>query len=386
MPEFNTETEDIYMEDYPVSMLPEHITTSNHFKDWRVLFPDEIIFPILKDTFVETLGIWSQERLDKIINAEHEYGFTPTIKKAIFKEIESYWNDNPNSAPIKLPKRDKSWFGNQVRLLFKEPDEMAIISCMKLGYLDLFNYIYEKRGSHILQCNGIFNIYPLIYYAIVNNHVNMLRRGIELGCPITDSLIKPTIERKNTEIFQILLDNNITINAKDERDICEFATPEMFKMFLEFYIHKANKDPANLIVLSIKNINNLKELLLTRNISTAQTLERKFAYKLMKECISYSVDIDTFLFIEQHFAVPLKEFKEYNEENGFEYLRTNYIPDSVIWNDNLGLYTCLHNFGFWAHDNLLYVSIKQRCHRITPGLLKTHIGQDRPFTVSQNNN
>jgi hypothetical protein len=363
------------MEEYPVSMLPDHIITSEHFKDWRDLFPYETVFPVIKNNFVETLRINSQADLDKILKVEHEYGFTPQVKQAIFAEIDRYCNDSIYSEPITLPEKDMSWFANQVLLLFKETDEMALVACMKYGYLDLFNYIYDKNDSNILQYGGSFNIYSLLTYAVVNNNIEMIRRGIQVGCPITESLLKPTMETKNPEIFHILLENHLTINALGERDICEYATPEMFKIFLKNYIHKSKKDPANLIVWCIKNLDNLKDLLLNYDMSTAkEEWGFKFPYMLFKDCIIQSIDVETLLFIEQYFASSLKEFKKYNETNEFEFLKSNCISDSVMWNDNLGLYLKLHEVGFVAHDNLLYISRKiRRCHRITPGLIRKHI-------------
>jgi hypothetical protein len=378
-------TEDIQMEEYLVSMLPDYITTSDHFKDWRELFPSETVFPVIKNNFVETLRIHSQADLDKILKAEHEYGFTPQVKQAIFAEIDRYWNDSVCSEPITLPEKDMSWFANQVLLMFKETDEMALVACMKHGYLDLFNYIYDKNGSNILQSGGSFNIYSLLTYAVINNNVDMIRRGIQVGCPVTDSLLKPTMETKNPEIFNILLENRLVISSAGEKDICEYATPQMFKMFLEIYINRSNNDPAKLIVSCIKNLDNLKDLLLNYDVSTAkEEWGYKFVCMLFKECITQSLNVDTLIFIEDYFAAPLKEFKEYNETNGFEFIKTNCICDSVMWNDNLGLYLKLHDAGFVAHDNLLYISRKlRRCHRITPGLIKKHIAEYNQFKMNK---
>ena len=175
MSEFISVTKDSYVNslhltEYAIDSLPDHIITSTHFANWRTLFPDETTFLFNSSAMIENFNIHSQTDLDKIINADCVLGFTATHRIQILKNIEEYWLYNPNSAPILLPEKDKSFFANQVRSLIKKDHENALVTCMVNGYTELFDYIYE-RDSGYLNKNGKLDTGVLLHYAVSNGHI-----------------------------------------------------------------------------------------------------------------------------------------------------------------------------------------------------------------------
>lgn len=356
---------------YNINLLPTHIIESTQFKCWQNLFPEETEFVIKESIFVKDLIIRSQKDLDDIIEADCVLGFNQATRIEILKNIEYFWNEDPNSAPIKLPEEGYSIFADQVRVLFKEVDEMATVSCMKKGYIELFNYIYEREKGNINR-DKTFNTYALLHYAFLNGHIEMIKRGIEIGLPITDILIKPAIDSGNIEIFKLLFVTNFEIQYGGIINMCEYAPLEMFKIFLEYYIHKLGNNPSNLVLYAIKNIVNLKELVLNNDMMMANSWGKKFACELLDECIVHSVDLEVVLFIEETFDVTINEFKEYYNRN---YSKHYFISLNIVYNDNYELYNYLYTNGFKVDNEMLNNVTKYRRHRITPALIKKHISE-----------
>ena len=200
------EIENIIGTPYNIHLLPNHIIESTQFKCWQNLFPEETEYCIRDSIFVKDLVIQSQEDFDKIIEADCELGFNQETRMEIFKNMEYYWNENPNSAPIRVPKEGYSNFADQVRILFKEIDEMAVVSCMKHGYIELFNYIYEREKGNINK-DKTFNTYSLLHYGFMYGHVEMIKRGIEIGLEVKDVFIKSAIDSGDVKIFKLLFQN-----------------------------------------------------------------------------------------------------------------------------------------------------------------------------------
>ena len=356
--------------EYLISELPEHITESTHFTNWRNLFPNEPIFTIETSIYISTLEINSQEDLDKIINSDYVLGFNKKARMNIFKNLEIYWNENSNSAPITLPEKDKSFFANQIRTFITESSiEMIFISCIIHGYIELFDYIYEKENININR-NNTFNMYSLLYYAVLNENIEMIKRGLEIGLTITGSLLIPALKTGNTEIYQLLFDNKNVLDYRGELDICEHASPEVFKLFMDSYVNKYEKDPAKLVVYTVKNLVNMKELVLNYDMTTVNKIGNSFIYDLFDECIIHSTNIEVVLFIEEQFKVTIKEFKEYYNR---QYSKHYSISINVIWNDNYELYNYLYSNGVLVDNVILQTVVRMRHHRITPGLVKKHL-------------
>ena len=364
-----TEFTSIFSE-YLISELPEHITESTHFISWRSLFPNEPIFTMETSIYTPNLEINSQEDLDKIINSDYVLGFNKKARMNILKNLETYWNEDPNSAPIILPEKDKSFFANQIHTFIKESStEMILVSCIKHGYIELFDYIYEKENIDINK-NNSFNMYSLLYYAVLNENIEMIKRGLEIGLTVTGSLLIPAIKTGNLEIYKLLFDDKNVLDYRGELDICEYASPEIFKLFMDSYVNKYKKDPAKLVVHTVKNLVNMKELVLNYDMTTINKIDNSFIYDLFDECIIHSTNIEVVLFIEEQFKVTIKEFKEYYNR---QYSKHYSISINVIWNDNYELYNYLYSNGVLVDNVILQTVVRMRHHRITPGLVKKHL-------------
>jgi hypothetical protein len=241
------EIDNIIGRSYHINELPKHIIESSQFETWKNLFQEETEFCIKDRIFVRDLTIMSQEDFNRIIEADYELGFNQDTRKEILRNMEMYWKEDPNSAPIHLPKEDYSFFANQVIILFKEIDELALVTCMKKGYIELFNYIYDRENGNINR-DKTFNTYALLHYAFVNGRVEMIKRGIEIGLKVKDIFIKSAIESGDVEVFKLLFENELEINFNGLSDVCKYATPEMFKIFLDYYINKLRSQPSNLLL------------------------------------------------------------------------------------------------------------------------------------------
>ena len=360
---------------YHINELPKHITESSQFETWQNLLTGEQYFYIKDELFVRDLTINSQADFDRIIEADYELGFNQDARKEILKNMDKYWNEAPNSAPIQLPKEDYSFFTNQVLTLFKEIDELALVTCMKKGYIELFNYIYEKEGGNINR-DKTFNTYALLHYAFVNGRIEMIKRGIEIGLKVNDIFIKSAIDSGDVEVFKLLFENELVIKFNGLSDVCKYATPEMFKIFLDYYINKLHNQPSNLLLHAVKNTANLKEIVLNNDITLSKFWGKEFAYELLDECIMYSVDQEAVVFIEHHFETTIKEFKEYYNSN---HSKHHYISSNVLSNDNLELYNYLYCNGFKVDNETLNHVIKYRNRKITPGLVRKHIAEQEQW-------
>ena len=367
---FTNEIDNIIGRPYHINELPKHITESTHFETWQNLLTGEQYFYIKDELFVQDLTIRSQADFDRIIEADCVFGFNQDARKEILKNMDKYWNEDPNSSPIQLPKEDYSFFTNQVLILFKEVDEMALVTCMKKGYIELFNYIYEREDSN--NRDKTFNAYALIHYAFRNGRIEMIKRGIEIGLQVKDIFIKSAIDSGDVEVFKLLFENELEINFNGLSDVCKYATPKMFKIFLDYYINKLRSQPSNLLLHAVKNTANFKELVLNNDILLSKFWGKKFAYELLDECIMYSVDKEAVVFIEHHFETKIKEFKHYYNNN---HSKHHYISTNVLSNDNLELYNYLYKKGFKVDNEILSHVIKYRNRRITPGLVRKNIAE-----------
>ena len=213
-------------------------------------------------------------------------------------------------------------------------------------------------------------MYSLLYYAVLNENIEMIKRGLEIGLTVTGSLLIPAIKTGNLEIYKLLFDNKNVLDYRGELDICEYASPEIFKLFMDSYVNKYEKDPAKLVVYTVKNLVNMKELVLNYDMTTVNKIGNSFIYDLFDECIIHSTNIEVVLFIEEQFKVTIKEFKEYYNR---QYSKHYSISINVIWNDNYELYNYLYSNGVLVDNVILQTVVRMRHHRITPGLVKKHL-------------
>ncbi len=362
------EVNNIIGQAYPITALPEHYIESTHFKSWQDLFPEETEFHIPDRLYVEDFTLRSQADLEKIIEAECAFGFTPKVHKEIFRNTEKYWSEDPNSSPFILPQAGKSWFGDQLISLFTELPSTINIQCMKLNHVTLFEYIVERDGIAALYGRSTLNVFSVLYYAVYNDNIEIFKCGLEMGCIISDDLFKPAIKTNNFEIMNILFARNIQINKNIEKEFCEKASPEMFELFLENYVNIYKKSPTDLLRLSLYKIEICEKIVKCVDASTVST---DFVFGLLKIFAIESINIEVVRLIEGHFRVTMKDFIEANKE--FKYRSSNFIPQEIIVKDNLGLYLHLYDSGFWITEDTYETSKYYLCKNITPGLIRKHL-------------
>lgn len=360
---------------YHIADLPDHITESTHFTNLRALCPDETHIDILDEVYVANFEIDSQAKFDQIIRSDCYFGFDRKVYAEIFRNMERFWREDPNSSLFQLPQKDISDLSNQLITLFTERQSSIIMTCMKRNQIELFDYIVERDGRGIIQDEGFLRVFPLLYYAVSNNHVEMTKHGIEKGCPITDDLMKPAVQNDHLEIAQILFEARIPITSRVERAVCEFASIKMLHLFLEYY----KKPLTGLLHHAVHNLENLKELVnkleLSKELSKelSNELSKELAFNLLGVCLKYSVNVRVILFIEEHFGVCLRELKAENARTNLQYFNSNYIHTNIIVEDNLDLYMHLFNSGFLVCEETYRISIYYLCRKITPGLVRKHI-------------
>ena len=350
----------IEMIDYIVATLPEHILESSHFKNWREIFPEEHIFPCYNNIYLENLEIRSQEDLDKIIECESVFIFNTKFRIEIFKNMYKYWSEYPSSSPIKLPDKCNSWFSGQVATLFSERDATIASTCFKRNYVDLFDYLLERDGLDQIDNGGLYSLYSLPYYGVMNNHVEIVRRGLEVGCNASMDLFDVAIEKRNLEMFKLLLEFKVIFTKKTLIIAAKFGLPEIYEHFLK-ESRKMNVFPEY-VIETLKNLDNLKFLLIQHG-STIDGL------KLLGECLQNAYDLNVITLLEEHYGSKIIDQIQSNPEY-------KYINISVIKKDDYELYTYLRSKGFLVIESLIVGSLYHKSYRISPGLLKKHKADD----------
>lgn len=363
------EVNNIIGDAYPITALPEHYVESTQFKNWRDLFPDETEFHIPDHLYVEDFIVRSQEDLDKIIRADCGYGFTPKVHMEILRNTERYWLEDPNSSPFQLPKKDVSWFSNQLIMLFTEKESTIVMQCMKYNYVELFDYIVERDGNVALNGRSVLNVFSLLYYAVCNNNKEILKRGIDLGCLLSDDLFKPAIEKQNFEIMHMLFEHDIPITKRMEKEFCELASPEMFELFLGVYIGKCKKAPIDLLRRAFYKFDNCEKLLTYIDVSTVNA---DFIFELLSVFVRENINIRIVMLIETYFGVTMVDFRLENQKE-YKYMMSNFIHRNIVIEDNLELYLHLHSSGFWVSEELFESAKYYLCKKITPGLIRRHL-------------
>jgi hypothetical protein len=346
--------------------LPNHYKESTHIKDWKELSPDETTIYIPENAYIEDFSIQSHTDIEKIILADCMYGFHTKVYKEIFANIDEFWLENPNSMMITVPNKNQSWLARQIVVLLTEHRSNILMDCMKINLVELFDYIVEINDMNTAQLTAPMNIFPLLWYAVVNRHAEILIHGIKIGLPFTEELVRAAMKPTHTEIFKILLDNNIVITHKGEKHICEHAAPEIFSLFIDKYVSE-KKDPAILLKHSIKNTKNFEELILNRDVSSAKQRDITEIYQIYYDCIVYSSDVKVLKMIEEYFEITNAEFQ-------CEYAHgLNVIENQVLYEDNYDLFVYLLECGYEVSREHYDISVHKRCMKITPGFVKKYL-------------
>lgn len=384
MAEFKIETtlEYVYL---PVATLPDFILESEHFCDWQALCLGEETFPIDTRIFIKDLKIETKEDFNRVIDCEAQLLFKTAARIEILRNIDNFWRTNPNASGLNLPKDDMSWFANQVKTLFTEKGGfMIIMKCMKHNYVELFEYIYSRDGERAFHTSNPFAVFPLLYYAIMNNNIEILKRGLELNCPIKFDLIEPAIDKNNIEIVRILLDafkkKNLEIRSSPFSYAVKKASQDIFSLLLDAYVTDINDFCFNrcqkkIIIQALYNIENFK-ILLDRGLKIEFSRDYETLELMFYECLGKSLSFETLLFLEERFGVKVDEFRKDKTKNtsGWDYL---FINATIIEKDNIDMYNYLRSRGFYVLDFAEDMAREHNCLKITPGLVHLHYKEEK---------
>jgi len=369
----------------PVTTLPDFILESEHFRDWQALCLGEETFPIDTRIFITDLKIETKEDFNRVIDCEAQLLFKTAARIEILRNIDNFWRTNPNASGLQLPKANMSWFANQVISLFTEKGGyMVIMKCMKHNYIDLFEYIYSRDGERAFHTSSPFAVFPLLYYAIMNNNIEILKRGLELNCPIKFDLIESAIDKNNIEIVRILLDafkkKNLEIRSSPFSYAVKKASHDIFSLLLDAYVTDVNDFCFNrcqkkIIIQALYNIENFK-ILLDRGLSIEFSRDYETLELMFYECLGKSLSFETLLFLEERFGVKVDEFRKDKTKNtsGWDYL---FINAAIIEKDNIDMYIYLRSRGFYVLDFAEDMAREHNCLKITPGLVHLHYEEEK---------
>jgi len=366
--------------EYPIHSLPEHITESNLYIMTLDMYPDMTTFPFLESKMVLTLKVETNEDFQRLIEAEHMFGFKSNIQIQIFENMYNYWLFSPDSGNLPLPVKDFSNFGNQVRALFLESELTMPLNCFKNNYVELFDYLIKRDGLYKVD-SGRFPDYTLPFYGAANNHIEIVRRGLEVGVSVAKDVIDRAIEQKNQEMFDLLVSYKVKYSKKSFALAASIGLPEMYKHFLKLAIE--NNMLNDFVTNTLKNKDNLEYLLVSSGTDlTTMGIDGK---ELLVHCISNACSVDIIKLVDAHFTKPdetnqgitlMDKMADYKQGvqyiAGFQYTPDfKYIPQKVAYNDDFELFTYLHSKGFLIDYSLIhYVTETHKTFRLTPGFLK----------------
>ena len=362
MSEFNATNE---LVEHQVDSLPDFITESDHFKDWRDLFPEETVFTFLKSKMVLTLNIESKEDFQRLFEADAMFHFRPIVKKQILKNMYEFWLDNPESSQLEMPIKDFSHFGNQVKALFSDSDSILPVRCFQSNYLELFEYLLERDGLHRLD-SGRFPDYTLPYYGVTNNHVEIVKRGIEAGLSISKDVFDAAIKQKNLEMFNLLREHKVKFTAKTLEVAAKLGLPEMYEYFLRCSIN--NDMFKNYVFNTIHNKDNLRYLL----FNSGADMSSINGTELLEECISETCGAEIVEMVNAYFTKK-DDTKTLLDTMCQFRPGSRHIKKQVVYNDDLELFVYLQGKGFLISEHLIDYAIEIKTRKLTPGFLKRQL-------------
>ena len=357
--------------DFPINSLPEFMTESSMFIMTMDLCPDSTTFPFLKSKIPTTLDINTHEDFARLIEADAMFQFRPKVQKQILKNMYNFWLDNPESSQIELPIKDISHFGNQVRDLFLESESILPVRCFQHNYVELFDYLLERDGLHSMD-GGRFPDYTLPYYGVVNNHIEIVRRGLEVGVSVAKDCMDQAIKKQNLEMFNLLREHKIKYTARTLELAAEMGLPEMYKYFLGVAI---NNNMLNKFVFeSLKNKTGLEYLLHESSVNLHSNNIN--GEELLEECIKEAYSVDVIQMVDGYFTKT--------NVNGKTLINTmcqfrpgmRYISEKVIYKEDLELFMYLQSKGFLISEHLIgYAKEKHKSVKFTPGFMKKQFAE-----------
>lgn len=352
--------------DFPVDSLPEFMTESSMFIMTMDMCPGSTTFPFLKSKVPTTLKIRSTEDFQRLTEADHMFGFTTKTQILIFESMYDFWLNDPNSSELPLPVKDFSHFGNQVRTLFTETNNILPVRCFQGNYVELFDYLLKRDGLHKVD-SGRWPDYTLPYYSAVCNHVEITRRGLEVGVAVAKDCIDQSIKENNQEMFDLFISFKVKYSVRTLELAAEKGLPEMYKHFLKVAIDKKLLD--KFVLKTLENKDNL-EFLLQRSGTDLTGINGE---ELLEECLKNVYNVEIFQMIDGYFTKPEDRIRGKTLLNKMIDFRPGYryMPEKVIYKDDYELFTYLQSKGLLINEFLILSAIDTyKPHRLTPGFLK----------------
>ena len=166
----------------------------------------------------------------------------------------NFWLNDPDSGELPLPVKDFSHFGNQVRALFLESETVLPIRCFQGNYIELFDYLIKRDGVRMVD-SGRWPDYTLPFYGVVCNHIEIVKRGLELGVSVADDVIDEAIKQQNIEMFRLLVNHNVRYTKKTLDAAAKKGVIEMYEYFLNVAKKRDRyflKDQNSKIIIKLK--------------------------------------------------------------------------------------------------------------------------------------
>ena len=353
--------------EYPIESLPEFITDSSLFIMTLDMCPTMKTFPFLISKMPSSLKIESCEEFQRLTEADHMFGFTTKTQIQIFESMYEFWLNDTSSVNLPLPVEDFSHFGNQVRALFLESNSILPVRCFQGNFVELFDYLLKRDGLHKID-SGRWPDYTLPYYGAVCNHVEIVRRGLEVGVSVAKDVIDQAIIKENQEMFDLLISHNVRFSTRTLELAAEKGLPGMYKYFLKVAIDK--KMLSKYVFKTLENKNNL-EFLLHKSGVNLHTEENIDGRELLAHCIREAYSAEILQLVDGYFTKM--------NVNGKTMINTmsqfrpglEYISEKVIYKEDLELFTYLQSKGFLISELLIYYVIEtHKSIKFTPGFIK----------------
>jgi len=358
--------------EYPIDSLPEFITNSSLFIMTLDMYPTMKTFPFLRSKMPSSLKIESCEDFQRLTEADHMFGFTPKTQVQIFESMYEFWLNDTSSVNLPLPVKDFSHFGNQVRELFLESNSILPVRCFQHNYVELFDYLLKRNGLHKVD-SGRWPDYTLPYYGAVCNHVEITRRGLEVGVAVAKDVIDQAIIKNNQEMFDLLISHNVRFSTRTLELAAEKGLPGMYKYFLKVAIDK--KMLSKYVFKTLENKDNL-EFLLHKSGVNLHTEENIDGRELLAHCIREAYSAEILQLVDGYFTKM--------NVNGKTMINTmsqfrpglEYISEKVIYKEDLELFTYLQSKGFLISELLIYYVIEtHKSIKFTPGFMKKQFAE-----------
>ena len=375
----NTESkESDVFQNYPIYSLPDFITESALFIRTLDMCPTMTEFTYDRNKMVLTLKIVTREDFEKLIDADHMFGFTSKVQIQLFENMYNFWLNDPDSGELPLPVKDFSHFGNQVRALFLESETVLPIRCFQGNYIELFDYLIKRDGVRMVD-SGRWPDYTLPFYGVVCNHIEIVKRGLELGVSVADDVIDEAIKQQNIEMFRLLVNHNVRYTKKTLDAAAKKGVIEMYEYFLNVAKKRGVECLKRYVVHTLQNKDNLEYLLLRSGVDI------KFidGLDLLQECISEGYSSEIIRLVDAHFSKPDTN-QNINQNTLINELQkipgyTN-ISDKVIFNEDLELFMYLQSKGFLITPKLIdYVTQTHKSSKFTPGFLKHQYAKQQEY-------